>query len=249
MPAVVRPFPFAADPMPSHRRDTPHDTDRVRADFDGIARLAEAAGTAGSEVRDAYEAYLLVRVPRPCAAALEIGCGTGELARRLARVAERVDALDLSPEMIRVARARSAGIPNLAFRVGDVATDPPPAGAYDCVVSVGTLHHLDAARAVRDLREALRPGGVLLLLDVLHRPGLRGLPRNLLAATVALLRRGGPERPALRAAYAAHGRGERYLTMAEVRALCAAELPGAEVREHLLWRWSAVWRRPSAPSG
>jgi SAM-dependent methyltransferase len=229
------------------------DTDRVRADFDGIARVAEAAGSASSEVLGAYEAYLLRHLPPACAAALEIGCGTGELARRLAERADRVDALDLSPEMIRVARARSADIPNLAFHVADVAAAPPAAEAYDSVVSIGTLHHLDAARALRDMRAALRPGGTLLLLDLLHRPGLRALPRNVLAGTVHLLRRlrrrdpGQPDR--MRAAYAVHGRRERYRTMAGVRALCAAELPGAEVREHLLWRWSAVWRRPSAPSG
>ena len=227
------------------------DTDRVRADFDGIARVAEAAGSASSEVLGAYEAYLLRHVPPACAAALEIGCGTGELARRLAQQADHVDALDLSPEMIRVARARSAGIPNLAFHVADVAAAPPAAEAYNCVVSVGTLHHLDAARALRDMRAALRPGGTLLLLDLLHRPGLRALPRNVLAGTVHLLRRlrwRDPGQPgALRAAYADHGRGERYLTMPEVRALCAAELPGAEVRDHLLWRWSAVWRRSSLP--
>ncbi|HEX6908751.1 MAG TPA: class I SAM-dependent methyltransferase, partial [Longimicrobium sp.] len=228
--------------MPSHA--THRDTGRLRADFDGIARLAEAAGTASSEVHGAYEAYLLSHLPRPCGAALEIGCGTGELARRLARLADRVEAVDLSPERVRVARARSAGIANLQFRVVDVTADPPPAGAYDCVVSVGTLHHLHPAGAVRAMRRALRPGGVLLLLDMLHRPGLRGLPRSVLAAMVGLLHRGAPERRALRAAYAAHGRAERYLTMPEVRALCAVELPGARVREHLLWRWSGVWRRP-----
>lgn len=238
------PLPRRAAPPPA-----PHDTDRVRADFDGIARVAEAAGAASSEVLGAYEAYLLRHVPPACAAALEIGCGTGELARRLAERAGRVDALDLSPEMIRVARARSAGIPNLAFHVADVADAPPAADAYDCVVSIGTLHHLDAAGALRGMRAALRPGGTLLLLDLLHRPGPRGLPRNLLAGTVHVLRRlrSAAQPGTLRAAYAAHGRGERYLTMDEARALCAAELPGAEVREHLLWRWSAVWRRPSPP--
>lgn len=239
MPRGPAPAPASADPA------------RVRADFDGIARVAEAAGSASSEVLGAYEAYLLRHVPPACGAALEIGCGTGEFARRLARQADHVDALDLSPEMIRVARARSAGIPTLAFRVADVAAAPPAAEAYDCVVSIGTLHHLDAPRALRDMRAALRPGGTLLLLDLLHRPGLRGLPRNVLAGAVHLLRRlrrRNPGQPgALRAAYAAHGRGERYLTMPGVRALCAAELPGAEVREHLLWRWSAVWRRPSPP--
>jgi hypothetical protein len=40
------------------------DTDRVRAGFDGIARVAEEAGSASSEVLGAYEAYLLRHVPQ-----------------------------------------------------------------------------------------------------------------------------------------------------------------------------------------
>ena len=50
--------------------------------------------------------------------------------------------------------------------------------------------------------------------------------------------------PELRRAWAEHGRSDRYLTLAEVRAACAGALPGASVRRHLLWRYSVVWRKP-----
>jgi hypothetical protein len=48
----------------------------------------------------------------------------------------------------------------------------------------------------------------------------------------------------LRRAWEEHGRTDRYLTLAEVRAACARALPGARVRRHLLWRYLIVWRRP-----
>jgi hypothetical protein len=50
--------------------------------------------------------------------------------------------------------------------------------------------------------------------------------------------------PAPRRAWVEHGRTDRYLSLAEVRAACAGVLPGASVRRHLLWRYSVVWRRP-----
>jgi SAM-dependent methyltransferase len=178
---------------------------------------------------------------------LELGCGTGEFSRRLASLAHEVVALDLSPEMIRVARNRSARLANIGYIVGDMTTIPLQTGSFDCVVSLNTLHHVDAPPALRSMRAALRPdGGTLLLADVLDRPGISNLPINLLAAAVRLARGAilerRTQRRALRAAYRAHGCGERHPTLAEARALAAAELPGALVRGHLLWRYSVVWR-------
>ncbi|HEX8695980.1 MAG TPA: class I SAM-dependent methyltransferase [Longimicrobium sp.] len=220
----------------------------VRADFDRIALATERARGADFE-DDLYHDVLLRHVPRPCGAALEVGCGAGGVTRRLAERADSVLGVDLSPEMIRIARERSAGLGNVEFRVADWLAWEAPAEAFDCVASIATLHHLPVADAVRKMKRALRPGGTLLLLDLLHRPGVRGLPANVLAALVRRMRRVRRGRlllPAeLRAAWNAHGRGETYPRMAEVRALCAAELPGADVREHLVWRWSAVWRKPA----
>jgi hypothetical protein len=47
----------------------------------------------------------------------------------------------------------------------------------------------------------------------------------------------------VRAAWEDHGKTDSYPTMPEVRALCAEILPGARVRQHLLWRYSIVWRK------
>jgi SAM-dependent methyltransferase len=220
----------------------------VRADVDRIA-LATGRARGADSGDDPYHDVLLRHVPLPCGAALEVGCGAGGFTRRLAARAGSVLGIDLSPEMIRIARERSIGLGNVEYRVADWMAWEAPAEAFDCVVSIATLHHLPMVDAVRRMKRALRPGGTLLLLDVLHRPGVRGLPANALAVLVRAmrrLRRGRLLLPAdLRAAWDAHGRGETYPRMAEVRALCAAELPGAEVREHLLWRWSAIWRRSS----
>ena len=84
---------------------------------------------------------------------------------------------------------------------------------------------------------ALKPGGRLLILDLLSR---KGLVINAFAWVVARLRDGFRRGIAwkLRRAFWRHGRNERYLTLEEVR---EAALPGARVKEHLLFRYSIIW--------
>jgi SAM-dependent methyltransferase len=221
---------------------------QVRDDFDHVARIAERFHADRDGPPAPHERYLLRHVPQGCDAVLELGCGTGELSRRLAPIARRVIALDVSAEMIRVARSLSGGYSNIALLVGDISR-LPVRQTFDCVVTLNTLHHVDAVHALRAMRAALRPGGTLLIADLLDRPGIRNLPINLVAATVRLVRDTVVDRRtrrgALHAAYRAHACGEAHPTIAEARTMVLAELPGAVVQGHLLWRYTVVWRAPA----
>jgi SAM-dependent methyltransferase len=218
----------------------------VRADFDRIAGLPDG----GWDHNRHYHRWLLARVPHACRSALEIGCGTGAFARELARRAGCVLALDLSPEMIRVARTREPRRENLEYRIADVARVELGRERFDCIASLATLHHLEPYALLARMRDALRPGGLLLVLDLVTDQGpIDGL-RSALAVPVSgalrLARTGRLRDPKpVREAWAEHGRGERYPTLREVGALCRELLPGAEVRRHLLWRYSIVWRKPA----
>src|SRR5215210_6171781 len=134
----------------------------VRADFDRIALLAGEGWDHSSH----YHEFLARHIPEPCREALEIGCGTGAFSRLLARSSERVLALDLSPNMIRVAGERSAQFPNIEFKVADVLARELPAGRFDCVATIATLHHLPMAEVLPKIKRALKAGGVLLILDL-----------------------------------------------------------------------------------
>lgn len=222
----------------------------VREDFD---RIAGAPG-GGWDHNAEYHAYLLGRVPRRCGRVLEIGCGTGEFTRRLAGRAERVVAVDLSPRMIEVARARSEGCANVEYVLGDVMELPLAEGEFDCVATLTTLHHLPLAEVLKKIRKALRPGGVFVCLDLYRGTGLGGLlldgvavPASLL---LSLIKTGRPRPPkAVRDAYAEHGKTDTYLTLPQVEQISAVVMPGAEVRRHLLWRYSMVWRKERAGGG
>ena len=97
---------------------------------------------------------------------LELACGTGTTALRLAPHVGQYVASDFSPGMLGVARARLAGSPeppdNLTFieaRPGDAALGPP----FDAVLAFSFLHLVDDLPAtLAAIRSHLRPGGMFL---------------------------------------------------------------------------------------
>src|SRR5256885_14358567 len=88
---------------------------------------------------------LLEQVPASCADALDVGCGTGQFARLLASRAEHVLALDLSPQMIRLARERSMGFASIDFEAADALSLTFSPEQFDYIVSIAALHHMPMA--------------------------------------------------------------------------------------------------------
>ncbi len=217
----------------------------VRSDFDRLAVLDRESWTPNNH----YHEFLLRHVPGECHNALEVGCGTGAFARRLAERAEHVVAIDLSPQMIRVARSHSPDNSNVQFEVADIEEYELPVAHFDCIVTIATLHHVPMRAVLLKLREALKPGGVLILLDLYEPSGWRDALLNVTAVGVSTglrLIRNGRLRPPkeVRAAWEEHGQHDSYPTIDEIRELCPEMFPGATVRQHLLWRYSMIWKKP-----
>jgi ubiquinone/menaquinone biosynthesis C-methylase UbiE len=216
----------------------------IRADFDRIALLSQE----GWNHNRYYHRFLLKQIPAHCRDALEIGCGTGAFARLLAQRSERVLALDLSPRMIQVARERSKQHPNVDFQVADAIEWEFLPAQFDCIVSIATLHHLPMDDMLTRMKEALRVKGTLIILDLFQAEGLSDVLTAAVAVpvhVVLMLVKTGRlrERREVRAAWAEHGRNDFYLTLSRIRRICAAVLPGAKVRKHLLWRYSIIWKK------
>lgn len=222
-------------------------TDEIREDFDRIALLTEHHGGAS----DVYHEYVQRQLPSRCENALEIGCGTGEFTRLLAAHAQSVLALDLSPQMIRLARQQSIDYPNIEYATGDVMRLSLPFESYDCIVSLATLHHLPLEQAVLIMKDALKQDGVLVIHDLIADDRIIDKMKSALAFPVSALRRfwktGRLRAPLeVRQAWEAHGKGEVYLTLKEVKEMCRQYLPEAKVRGHLLWRYTVVWHKRGA---
>src|SRR5256885_2436548 len=134
----------------------------IQSDFDRIATLPNGAWDHNNH----YHNFLLRYVPQNCETALDVGCGRGEFARLLAERAQSVLAIDLSPEMIRVARSDSTLKPNIEFKVADLMSCEIPNESLDCIASIATLHHLPLRAAILKMKAALKHGGVMLVLDI-----------------------------------------------------------------------------------
>jgi SAM-dependent methyltransferase len=107
-------------------------------------------------------ASLAVDVPR---AVLDVGCGTGELARRLAPQVDRVDAVDFSAGMIELGRRLPGGdAPNLHWTcaaVEDVPLTPP----YALITAGDSLHWMDWEIVMARFASVLSPRGVLAVAE------------------------------------------------------------------------------------
>ena len=98
----------------------------------------------------------------PAADVLEVGCGTGSTAMRLAPFTGRMLATDVAPGMIAIARERLAAqpVPQLGFALADANAPGQGQGAYDVVLAFSMLHLVeDLDHALKLLVQALRPGG------------------------------------------------------------------------------------------
>ena len=98
----------------------------------------------------------------------DLGCGTGQLAETVAPYVKRVIAVDSSMEMLDAARARVAGAANVDIRQGELESLPVAAGELDAAMLSLVLHYSPSpARALSEVARTLRPGGTVLVVDML----------------------------------------------------------------------------------
>ena len=113
-------------------------------------------------VRPAFEKLGDVRGKR----VLDYGCGHGMAAVALARAGASTTAFDLSPGYVNEARERArANRVNVECIVADGEALPFPDATFDAVWGNAILHHLDLAKAGRELHRMLKPGGVAVFCE------------------------------------------------------------------------------------
>jgi SAM-dependent methyltransferase len=106
---------------------------------------------------------------------LDVGCGSGWLARRLAeRVTEgRVVGMDVSDEMIRVARRASLEFENILYATGEVGEIPWDANFFNHSISVESAYYWpEPAAGIQEIFRVLRPGGAAWILINYYRDNL-----------------------------------------------------------------------------
>ena len=98
--------------------------------------------------------------------ALDLACGTGDIAFGLAERGARVAGLDLTLRMLQLARAKMPERPHVAFLAGDMMSLPFADSQFDLVTAGYGLRNVPRLEpAIAEIHRVLRPGGLLLSLD------------------------------------------------------------------------------------
>ena len=187
-----------------------------------------------------YHPVLLDAIPINTDIVLDVGCGEGTLARALRSKAKRVVGIDLDAASIAI--ARNTPIEGIEYIVGDFLSYSFPPAAFDAVLSVATLHHMNAVASLRRMSELVRPGGIVGVIGLARDESLLDhalSAAGLVAHRVYLATRQYWEHPSPKA----WPPPESWESM---RRLAAQELPGARYQRHMLWRYSLLWARPKA---
>src|SRR5579862_4976284 len=195
-----------------------------------------------------YQPVILRAVPPRCGPALDVGCGDGMLACRLAERCTEVTGIDRDDPMIALARERErqrARTPSreheghVTFVAADFLAYPLAEASFDFVCANTSLHHMDFAAALTAMIRVLRPGGRLAVIGLASDGSLSDLVPEVPAAPVNLF---------YRAVYHEGNSGapikDPDMTWGQVRATANTLLPGVRYRRQLLWRYSLLWRKP-----
>jgi ArsR family transcriptional regulator len=141
---------------------------RAKDYFDRNAAAWDELRTLHAPDRAVEEALLRILGKRGFQSMLDLGTGTGRLLELCAPLYRRGVGIDMSREMLAVARANldRAGVTNAQVRQGDVYTPPVERDSFDLVTIHQVLHYLDEpGLALREAARMLRPAGRLVVVD------------------------------------------------------------------------------------
>jgi len=136
--------------------------------WNGLAETYAAKPVDNPEAFDRKTAVTCALV-EPGHTVLDVGCGTGSFCLRLAPTGAQVHGLDLSDEMIRIARSKAEEVDNLHFHVGpfDETFDAFGPGSLDGLFAYSLLHLVpDRVAALQRAFDLLRPGGYFVASTV-----------------------------------------------------------------------------------
>ncbi|MBD2137052.1 class I SAM-dependent methyltransferase [Anabaena sp. FACHB-1237] len=123
-----------------------------------------------SFIYQAIHKILLTKVElSPHANILDLGCGTGRLLDRLANYFPGITAtgLDLSPQMLRIARINNRHHPRLIYLEGNAENLPFAQGQFDAVFNtISFLHYAHPEQVLSEVKRVLSPGGRFYLVDI-----------------------------------------------------------------------------------
>jgi SAM-dependent methyltransferase len=192
---------------------------------------------------DHFHSWIMANLPEQRHAALDVGCGRGELVATLSPHFARVFGNDANLTMRQYAANRCASLSNVTIHDGAWTNI---AGPFDLVTMIAVLHHLEVADALREVRKLLVPGGRFLAVGLAPPCSLRDhmwdLASILTNPIIGYVKhpwpsKNEPQPPAFPVQ-------EPTMSFDDLRKLVAEVMPGAAIRHHLGFRHTIAWTKP-----
>jgi SAM-dependent methyltransferase len=101
---------------------------------------------------------------KPGMTVLELGCGAGYFTQELARSGADIVAIDVSPELLEIARANCSA-PNVRYQIQNAHALSYAEAVFDSVVGSSVLHHLEIEEALREIYRVLKPMGTIYFTE------------------------------------------------------------------------------------
>ena len=164
---AVKEIPEAGEDRDALRLALRRRQDKVRSYFDELAGKFGRQYVPGRSWQGLAETFLLLMPPLVIA---DLGAGEGTVSQLLARRAKKVIAVDNSEKMVEFGSslARSHGVKNLEYRLGDLEELPVKKGEADVAFFSQSLHHAQhPPRALAEAFRIVKPGGRVIILDLL----------------------------------------------------------------------------------
>lgn len=114
----------------------------------------------------AYHPWLLDIAARRRGDVLDVGCGDGLLAQRLAPLSRSVTAIDPDASTVQRANERVGSLHGVQIRESDFDAFDPGSQRFDLITFVASLHHMDTGTALARARDMLNPGGTIAVVGL-----------------------------------------------------------------------------------
>ena len=189
-----------------------------------------------------FHNYLLRQLPKKVNRALDIGCGLGFFARKLAKRSELIEVLDVEKAILEEALDLNSA-PNICYLQAEFLEADLSEGSYDAIVSIASLHHMDLETALAKMKVLLRPSGKLLILGLYRETTILDYLYSFISVFLNLIylnwhrasiipsTKTAPTLPA-------------QLSIGQIKTVANTLIPGFRLQRHLFWRYSLFWQKP-----